>query len=436
MKILKTALKVIGYVFITKLKSFNFNVIEFEELQEIDETENESVMDGVSNGSDMNVSGETDDICSVDDSVPSMCDDQEETLQEAESSFDSSTTSSIETTALLQLGDIDDVGIDYRPVDVDEEKVISMFFENGCGCRKWKGKNCIHQFSVKYIQDIRSQCFQLSRQELDMLLFGQLLANADKTEITCTEWRHSPHVRSRMSCSYRHQGKSICLRTLLFIHTTGIKRFKNISSSFQMDGILPRIHGNTKRLPWNSLSLSSIRYVISFLVNYTEENGLLLPGRIPGYTSTDLKLLPSSKSKRAIWKTYEMAANSSEGIQVVAYSTFCQLWQKLLPSIIIMRPMTDLCWQCQQNSTTILRSAHASDLEKSATLSKAIEHLRIVTVERSYYRSISEDCRRSIRSHFSEGGNFQPPPLSSMIPANSKDIKAHYSFDYAQMVSQ
>ena len=81
MKILKTALKVIWYVFITKLKSFNFNVIEFQELQEIDETENESMMDGGCNGSDMNISGETDDICSVDDSVPSMCDDLEETLQ-------------------------------------------------------------------------------------------------------------------------------------------------------------------------------------------------------------------------------------------------------------------------------------------------------------------------------------------------------------------
>ena len=43
---------------------------------------------------------------------------------------------------------------------------------------------------------------------------------------------------------------------------------------------------------------------------------------------------------------------------------------------------------------------------------------------------------RSPTLHFSEGGKFQPPPLSSMIPANSKDIKAHYSFDYAQMVSQ
>ena len=80
--------------------------------------------------------------------------------------------------------------------------------------------------------------------------------------------------------------------------------------------------------------------------------------------------------------------------------------------------------------------SQCSDLEKSATLSKAIEHLRVVTVERSYYRSITEDCRRSIRLHFSEGGKFQPPPLSSMIPANSKDKKVHYSFDYVQMVSQ
>ena len=38
------------------------------------------------------------------------------------------------------------------------------------------------------------------------------------------------------------------------------------------------------------------KLVISFLVNYSEENGLLFPGRIPGYFSTDLKLLPSSRS--------------------------------------------------------------------------------------------------------------------------------------------
>ena len=74
------------------------------------------------------------------------------------------------------------------------------------------------------------------------------------------------------------------------------------------------------------------------------------------------------------------------------------------------------------------------DSEKNETPSKAMEHLRMVRVERSCYRSMTDACRWSIHSHFTESGVFQPPPLSSRIPANSKDIKTHYSFDYAQMV--
>ena len=58
----------------------------------------------------------------------------------------------------------------------------------------------------------------------------------------------------------------------------------------------------------------------------------------------------------------------------------------------------------------------------------------MVRVERSYYRSITDDGRRLIHSHLTESGVFQTPPLSSRIPANSKDNKAHYSFDYAQIV--
>ena len=42
---------------------------------------------------------------------------------------------------------------------------------------------------------------------------------------------------------------------------------------------------------------------------------------------------------------------------------------------------------------------------------------------------------RSVRSHFiTEDGEFSPPPLSSSIPHNSKEITVHYSFDYAQQV--
>ena len=100
-----------------------------------------------------------------------------------------------------------------------------------------------------------------------------------------------------------------------------------------------------------------------------------------------------------------------------------------------MKPMSDLCWKCQVNSTVILRSRNSSEHEKSEALQNALEHLRIVTMERSFYRSVADECRRSIQSHFKRNGEFEPPQLSAHIPANSQNIKAHYSFDYAQMVS-
>ena len=88
-------------------------------------------------------------------------------------------------------------------------------------------KNCIYQFSVGHIQEVRSQCFQLARQELDMLIFGQLFAHADNSETTSTEWRHTPTRRSQMRCSYYNQGQCICMQMFLCccccFHTIGLK---------------------------------------------------------------------------------------------------------------------------------------------------------------------------------------------------------------------
>ena len=79
---------------------------------------------------------------------------------------------------------------------------------------------------------------------------------------------------------------------------------------------------------------------------------------------TDFKLLPSSTTKNSIWKQYlQAAANSS--MRALAYPTFTQLWRQLLPHILVMKPMSDLCWVCQQNSTAIMRSANHPEEEKS-----------------------------------------------------------------------
>ena len=93
---------------------------------------------------------------------------------------------------------------------------------------------------------------------------------------------------------------------------------------------------------------------------------MLLPGRVPGYKVSDVKLLPSSTTKHAIWELYLQAA-ATNSMRSVAYSKFTQLWRQLLPYIIVMKPMSDLCWVCQQNSAAITRSANCPEKSTVST---------------------------------------------------------------------
>ena len=122
-------------------------------------------------------------------------------------------------------------------------------------------------------------------------------------------------------------------------------RVNNLMSSYRDNGLAPRVHGNKHRLPKNTLSREDSRnivvclillslllyisiamislYIIQvFLTNYSEMHGLLLPGHVPGYSRTDIKLLPSSVSKRGIWKVYRDAMIESNK-RAAAYCTFC-----------------------------------------------------------------------------------------------------------------
>ena len=63
---------------------------------------------------------------------------------------------------------------------------------------------------------------------------------------------------------------------------------------------------------------------------------------MPGYKDSDVKLLPSSTTKHAIWELYFQAAAASS-MRAVAYFSFTDLWCQLLPNIVVMKPMSDLC---------------------------------------------------------------------------------------------
>ena len=107
----------------------------------------------------------------------------------------------------------------------------------------------------------------------------------------------------------------------------------------------------------------------------------------------------------------------------------------LVPSVVIMKPMSDLCWQCHQNSTALLRAANRPEEQKSTTIREAQEHLHVVQLERSCYKTTCDECCATVTSHFTTDGQFSPPSqLSAVVPVPVSSIKVHYSFDYAQQV--
>ena len=137
-----------------------------------------------------------------------------------------------------------------------------------------------------------------------------------------------------------------------------------------------RVHGNNKRLPTSTSLPETIENVVKFIRNVAEEQALLLPGRVPGFKRTDVKLLPSTLTKHSLWKTYQDLCNNDCSISV-GFSKFCDLWNQLCPFvIIIMRPATDLCWTCQKNNSRIHKSANLPEAQKAEVVRAQEEHLR------------------------------------------------------------
>jgi len=59
-------------------------------------------------------------------------------------------------------------------------------------------------------------------------------------------------------------------------------------------------------------------------------------------------------------------------------STFRKLWRQLLWHVVQTRPMTDLCWKCQQNNDSVQHSANLPDAVKTEQVKWQEAHLSIV----------------------------------------------------------
>ena len=173
-----------------------------------------------------------------------------------------------------------------------------------------------------------------------------------------------------------------------------------------------------------ALSFVDIERVSRFIVNFAEQQSIILLGRIPCFKRDDVKVLPICETKASVWRAYKSAAVGDE--RDVRYSTFRRLWSQLLPFVVICKPMSDLCWICQANNTRIVQQVNVPEDEKSAVLRQQERHLEHAWAKRSHYQQLCAQSRAVALRH-----NLLPLHFT---PHMTNNIRYHYSFDFAQQV--
>ena len=75
----------------------------------------------------------------------------------------------------------------------------------------------------------------------------------------------------------------LCQKTYLNMLGIGRTHFENVRNHLATNGIIPRLHGNVKRVPrWKTkitIDITVATTVKNFLENYAEIHGLPSPGR-------------------------------------------------------------------------------------------------------------------------------------------------------------
>lgn len=256
--------------------------------------------------------------------------------------------------------EFDKMGESTHEVNCDQAKSqevvarVKKFLHDGCGCsRGCNGMQCCQQFSEESVLSNLYSCLELSHTELDLVILGNIQAFTS-IEVSGEKRKRSPR------CNFLYQSQAICKDMFLNLYGISYSQFRRLKDHYENHGISQRIHGNSKRLPHNTIPQAVAEDVNSFLNNYVDENAVLLPGRIPGYKSDNIKLLSSSETKTSAWRAFQRACKETDK-QAVCCTKFINLWQQFYPIFVVAKPMTDLCLSCficQENTSKLLRSAN------------------------------------------------------------------------------
>ena len=165
----------------------------------------------------------------------------------------------------------------FKRSEKEEHLVLNVkeFLKDGCKCSRGpKDGPCSSQFTEEAVMANLNNCLKLSSKELDLVILANIQA-VTRAENVGERRSRSPR------CNFLFQSKPICCKMFLTLYGLSYSRFRRQKEHYENYGLSSRTHGNTKRLPPNTLPHAVVEDVNVFLINYIEENAISLPGRIP-----------------------------------------------------------------------------------------------------------------------------------------------------------
>ena len=202
------------------------------------------------------------------------------------------------------------------------------------------------------------------------------------------------------------------------------KRLKNVKKQFLREGIVPKQHSNISK-PSNDRASEFFKrkQACTFIQNFAENNALVMPGRMTNYKNPDLKLLPSSMSKKYVYELYRDALKETDD-EAISLRLWYQTWHELCGNVVVQLPRTDLCSLCQQNQITVGKMRNLDEDKKLGLIKQCQDHLLCVQKEREHYSQVIAHCQSQPLLPRQPGAHTACSFVGTM----------HQSFDFAQQI--
>lgn len=101
------------------------------------------------------------------------------------------------------------------------DEKLEAFLLKGCGCKWNDGGECFKLFDRDHYIRRRDECNSLTRECLDMVVLGQIMAFVSLDDVVGPSHKHAPTPRQTTRASFFHAGKRICTSTFVVLHSLG-----------------------------------------------------------------------------------------------------------------------------------------------------------------------------------------------------------------------